>query len=180
MKKALSVVLSLLVILSAFGMFAAAEEEATTTAPEYKDGIATILFFLDEEDVKFDENDKVIQDNAIHKIMAMPGEPVVERLENGDEAITIPTKTDPEKKVNYIFECWKNYKTGERRDTSGIPAVPKAAAGEEQITEVIYVAVFAEEDIMETQTFWAFVQTIFARINMIFEYFAKVFEGLFD
>ena len=167
MKKALSVVLSLLVILSAFGMFAAAEEAATE--PAYKDGIVTIQFKVDG--------------NLYHQIKVMPETPFTDRLQSGSEAMAIPTKTDPEGKIKYTFECWENEATGEQRVTSGLPEVPAELDAEGNPVNgrvVVYNAVFAEEGIMETQTFWAFVQTIFARINMIFEYFAKIFEGVFD
>ena len=37
-----------------------------------------------------------------------------------------------------------------------------------------------KETIKESQTFWSFVQSVFARINAIFEYFAEVFKGIFN
>ncbi len=161
MKKALSIVLSMLVILSMFGMVAA--------AADYAPGIVTVKFMNGE---------------AVHKeLKVMPGKSFVDRLQEGEEALGVPVKTDPEGKIRYTFECWENLETGERRVTAGIPAVPEEFNEDGTPVEnrvVTYVAVFAEEDISENQTFWAFVQTIFERINKIFEYFAKVFEGIFE
>lgn len=41
---------------------------------------------------------------------------------------------------------------------------------------IIYVAVFSAEEIVETQTFWNFIESIFERINLIFQYFAEIFR----
>lgn len=162
MKKALSVVLSLLMILSMFGMLAAAEDN-------YKDGIVTVQFRVDG--------------NVYREIKVMPGVSFVDRLLEGQEALGVPEKTDPEGKIKYTFECWENADTHEKRTTGGIPAVDKQFDADGNPVNgrvVVYDAVFATEDVTENQSFWAFVQTIFARINMIFEYLAKVFEGIFE
>ena len=168
MKKALSVVLSLLVILSMFGMVSAAEE-AEATQPAYKPGVVTIKFMNGE--------------TLYREIKVMPETPFVNRLLEGSEALGIPEKKDPEGKIEYIFEGWKNEATGEVRTTGGIPMVEKQLNEDGTPVEnrvITYIAVYAEKDIVANQTFWAFIQTIFARINMIFEYFAKIFEGAFD
>lgn len=41
---------------------------------------------------------------------------------------------------------------------------------------ITYVAVFSAEEITPTQTFWNFIESIFARINTIFQYFAEIFR----
>ena len=41
--------------------------------------------------------------------------------------------------------------------------------------DATYVAVYSEEDLSDRMTFWNFIESIFERINLIFEYFATVF-----
>ncbi len=41
--------------------------------------------------------------------------------------------------------------------------------------DVIYMAVYSENEKVEVLTFWAFVSSIFERINQIFEYFHDLF-----
>ena len=40
---------------------------------------------------------------------------------------------------------------------------------------VVFVANYTKKDTGDTVTFWELVQSIFARINLIFEYFAEIF-----
>ncbi len=163
MKKALSIILSVLVI---FSMFSMAVSAADSDVPGEKEGIVTVKFVVD---------------GVLYKeIKVMPGVTFNHYLiEGGVAELGTPTKASTET-TRYIFKCWKNEADGTEGQAGNIPAVPVAKEGEAQITEVTYTAVFVEEDIVENQTFWAFIQTIFERINMIFEYFAKVFEGVFE
>lgn len=150
MKKALSILLSVLVVLSMFGMVAAAED-----IPVSED-IVDVKFMVDEQ--------------VIYELQVKPGIIFVSRL----DALGVPEKESTET-TKYTFMYWEN-EHGNHFTTGNIPAVDENFEGE----EIIYKAVFAEEDIVENQSFFKFLQTIFERINMIFEYFAKVFEGVFD
>lgn len=71
--------------------------------------------------------------------------------------------------TEYIFKGWaKNEDENEtfyQKNT-----LPNAAE------DVIYYAVYSEKVIEENQTFWSFIQSIFARINLIFEYFSRIFD----
>ena len=145
MKKALSVILSVLVIFSMLGMVAGAAED-----------LVTVTFMVDGV--------------VYREIKTAPGLNFVNRVvAGGDAELGVPEKASTET-TRYIFECWRNDANGHETQTGNIPAAYE---------DTVYEAVFVKEDIVENQTFWAFVQSIFARINMIFEYFAKVFEGVF-
>ncbi len=155
MKKALSVILSVLVIFSVFSM-------ATVAA----DDLVTVKFVVDTDgDGEYDV--------VVKELQTAPGVNFVDRIvKGGDMEVGVPTKPDKDG-IRYTFRYWLDA-NGEKVFTANIPA---AKEGE---TEVIYIADFAEEEIKENQSLWAFIESIFARINMIFEYFAKVFEGIFE
>ncbi len=148
MKKALSVLLSLLVIFSMFGMVAAAEGEQTD--------LVSITFKVDGE--------------VYYYIEALPGANIIERLQTGENKLETPVKDLGDGNV-YTFKYWENEANGDIRYTGNIPPATE---------DTVYNAVFHVEEKVENQSFWAFVQTIFERINLIFEYFAKVFEGIID
>ena len=157
MKKALSVILSVLMIFSVFGMFAAAEGD-----------LVTIKFVVETDG----------DDIVIRELQAAPGVNFVDRIvDGGDIAIGIPVKESTET-TKYTFQHWVNTTTGEITHTGNVPAVSQKEY-DEGVREIVYLAVFAEEEIKENQTFWAFIQSIFERINKIFEYFERVFEGIF-
>lgn len=143
MKKALSVILSVLVIFSMLGMAVSAAED-----------LVKIEFVIDGV--------------VVETFEVAPG---VDYRDLMDEELKVPTK-EPADGKEYIFKHWLNEASGNTTSTSGLPV-----AGTE---DIVYVAVFAEQEIKENQSFWAFIQSIFERINMIFEYFAKVFEGVFE
>lgn len=161
MKKALSIVLSVLVIFSMFSM-------AVSAAPgeDYNENIVTITFKVEGEVYK--------------EIKVMPGALFNEYLIEGGVAELVPPTKASTETTKYIFRCWVNEADGSEGQPGTFPAAPKAEEGETQITQVTYVADFTPVDIIENQTFWAFLQSIFERINKIFEYFAKVFEGVFE
>ncbi len=143
MKKALSVILSVLVIFSMLGMAVSAADEELTN-------------------IKF-----VVDGTVVEELNVAPGVNILPLLNN----LVDPVKAPADGK-EYIFKCWRNQASGHETSKSNLPA-----AGTE---DIVYEAVFVEQEIRENQTFWNFIESIFARINMIFEYFAKVFEGVFD
>ncbi|MBQ9914141.1 MAG: hypothetical protein IJO73_07920 [Clostridia bacterium] len=151
MKKALSVLLSVLVIFSMLGMAVSAADE----------DLIKIEFVIDDE--------------VVQTLNVAPG---VDYRELINEEYKVPTK-EPADGKEYIFKYWVNDASKNTSSTSQLPVISADdyASG---ITSIKYVAEFAEQDIKENQSFWAFVESIFERINMIFEYFAKVFEGVFD
>lgn len=160
MKKALSVLLAVLVLFSMAGVMATAEGETTETV--------RVVFYVD--------------DAEYYALNVLPGVNFVDRLQTGDNVLTAPTKASTET-TEYIFNGWELYQQNENGEwvATGVVDYPGTIppVGED-VTEVRYVATFIEEDIKENQTLWAFIATIFERINMIFEYFAEVFRGVID
>ncbi len=78
-----------------------------------------------------------------------------------------PTKA-PDGSNEYIFKGWAVSEDGELYFKNTIPAV-----GTEDVT---YMAIYSAKEIKESQTFWEFIESIFARINLLFQYFAAIFD----
>ena len=70
--------------------------------------------------------------------------------------------------TEYVFKGWAVNEDSELYFKNTIPAV-----GTEN---VVYMAIYSAKEVKETQTFWEFIESIFARINLIFEYFARIFD----
>ena len=71
--------------------------------------------------------------------------------------------------TEYIFKGWAAIE-GEENDLYQKNTIPAAVDG------TIYYAVYSSKEVNESQTFWEFIESIFARINLIFEYFARIFD----
>ena len=147
MKKALSVVLAMLMVFSMVGVMAFAEGEEVS--PDY----ARYVFLNDDGkviktfDVKIGENVTITQE--------IPEEPL--------KAET------PE--ARYIFKHWVD-ENGTIYHRSTIKA-PTENDGGKTFT---YTAVYSVEDISVRQSLWNLIESIFERINRLFEYFATIFE----
>lgn len=77
-----------------------------------------------------------------------------------------PTRAAEDGK-EYIFKGWSVPGSDELYYRNTIPT-PTA--------DITYVAVYSEKDTTENQTFWEFIESIFARINLLFQYFAAIFN----
>lgn len=162
MKKTLALILSLLVAFSMFTVAAFAEGE-TTDAPAL---ISVVFLGSDGEEYK-----------VLH---VAPGASLTSSVpENPVKADTATTK--------YTFRGWKSNIEGDNEwyYKNTLPDAPSAEAyksmnlvcdNEKYDGYIIYTADYVEEEIAETQSFWNFIQSIFARINLIFEYFATIFD----
>ncbi len=143
MKKALSVLLSMLVIFSMLGVVAYAEgEENLVTVEYYNEGslIKTV---------------KVAPGTIIDEyVPANPSKPATETEEYIFKGwrCDLDNKLYYEETVQYIFE--------------------DCEAG----STVRFYAEYSVKDIGSRQSFWNFIESIFERINLIFQYFAKIFE----
>lgn len=151
MKKALSVLLAVLVVFSMCSVVAFAGNE-TTTPP------ITVIFLNDG---------KVIKEAKVQS-----GETLTPFTPDN------PTK-DKTDTVEYVFAGWQQQDAdGNIIDSTLYPksTIPPVALAEGETEKtVIYVAVYTEKSIAGNQTFWQFFGSIFQRLNMIFEYFAKIF-----
>lgn len=143
MKKALSVVLAMLMVFSMVGVMAFAEGETRYIT----------YTFLDEDGSLIKEFQMAEDSNVIITTL-VPDEPV---------------KPDTED-TRYIFKHWEAedgtiyYKSTIKNPTADTPDT------------VTFKAVYSEEDISSRQSFWNLIESIFERINLIFEYFAAIFQ----
>lgn len=158
MKKALSVLLAVLVAFSMCSVFAFAGNDDAAAGNETTTPPITVIFM---------NNGGVLKETRVQS-----GAPLTPSTPDN------PTKNKTET-TEYIFAGWQqqdaegNVLDKNLYQKSTIPAV-YLAEGEETKT-VIYVAVYTEKDITGNQTFWQFFGSIFERLNMIFEYFAAIF-----
>ena len=160
MKKALSVILAMLMLVSFMGVAMAAE-----------DGKVRVAFYLSEEAMNKDE--------YYYAINVDPGMDFVHMLQSKEQPLALPTK-ESTKTTRYTFNGWELYTKDSEGNWAATGVIKYTGTITAATEDVCWVATFAEEDIKANQTFWSFVQSIFARINDIFEYFAEVFKGVID
>ena len=144
MKKALSVLLSMLMIFSMVGVIAFAEGEDTKVHYVFK-----------------------VDGQEFNKFELTPDDKTTIA-----ELIDTPSKAETET-TRYLFKGW--VLEGDETETiwhSGTIPAPKAEDVGKTFT---YIAVFSETDLTERQTFWNLIESIFERINRLFEYFAEIF-----
>lgn len=152
MKKALAVLLSVLV---AFSMFTVMTFAAGSTADPTP---ITVKF--------------VVDGGVVREIAVKNGEILTPYAPEN------PAKDNTET-VKYTFQGWQamdengNILDENLYQKSTLPA-PYLAEGEAEKT-IVYEAVFAEKNIEGNQTLLSFFASIFERFNMLFRYFAEVF-----
>lgn len=148
MKKALSVLLSVLMIFSVIGFAVSAEE---TDPSEY----VTVKFY------NYDGT-------LLSEISVLPGT---------TELIRGNIPENPERAADdtaeYLFKGWVCNLDGE---TYYQNTVLVAVTGLEAGDVVEFHADYSATKKTTTQSFWKFVESVFERINLIFAYFAKIFE----
>ena len=155
MKKALAVLLSVLVAFSMFTVMTFAADSTDASTP------ITVVFYVD--------------DNIDREIKVKDGEILTPYApENPTKASTETTK--------YTFAGWQLCQMREGKlevidealyQKSTLPA-PRLAEGETTKT-IYYKASFAEKEVSGGQTLLGFFASIFARFNKLFQYFAEVF-----
>lgn len=147
MKKALSLILAILVAFSMFAVVAAAEGE---TADDLSNTVK-VTFVISE-------------DPLVEEVVYLKrGEPLTQYTPEN------PVKQNTDT-TRYTFKGWRSEADGQIYYKSTIPTP------DESTYQITYTAVFSEEDISGRQSFWNLIESIFERINKIFEYFAIVFN----
>jgi len=162
MKKALALVLSLLVAFSMFAVVAAAEGEVSESKT------ITIQFVYQTPGVG-GEDSKPDESKTISTVTIAPG-------------VYLPTGVVPEivnefkglgadgKKYKYTFKGWRSSADDKLYYAGTIKFAEDAPAA------VTMTAEYSMEDISGRQSLWNLIESIFERLNRIFEYFAKVFN----
>lgn len=89
---------------------------------------------------------------------------VTEQYETDEKQEDGSTKT-----YRYTFKGWKDAKTG-------AIYYPGTFDVDGSVANVTLEAQYVKEDISGRQSFWNLIESIFARINLIFEYFATIFN----
>lgn len=171
MKKTLSVILAVILMFSAVSVMAFAEDAVQT-----EEELITVKFYWDIADLDGGEPKNVVQIAA--------GENLVEHFSWYDCRPETPVKESTET-TKYTFDIWEEYRMGDDGNwiatgNEGYTGTLKLPADAENGDEIIFVAKYYEEEIKENVSFWALIASIFARFNQIFEYFAKVFEGVIE
>ena len=152
MKKTLAIVLTLLV---AFSMFTVAASATVDTS-----SLVTVNFaYVTETEAEVIKTIYVAPGTVIASEEYVPAIPT-EFTRNVDEA-----------ELDYTFKGWKSSVDGVVYYPSQLPTVTQEAG-----TVITYTAEYLIEDVTDTQSFWEFFASLFARINILFEYFATIFK----
>lgn len=163
MKKTLAIVLSLLVAFSMFTVMGMAADEPSADGLE---GLVKVTFvYGTEEDKEVIETIYVAPGTAIASDEYVPAVPTsffrTTTDENGNES-----------KFKYTFKGWKSSVDGAIYYPAQLPTTTAEDAGK----LIVYSAEYSVEDYSERQSFWNFIESLFERINKLFEYFATIFN----
>ena len=174
MKKVLAVFLAAIMMLSCFGMAAFAEGGEEIKVPIE----ITFVYYVNT----YDENGVA---NGIKE------EKLVQTMEKGTaisaEQMNSWINDIMPKKVSYDYTVNEDYTT--RTETRSYTFMYFTVEGQDSSIrytfegtdetpineDCIFVAQYEEKDTIDNYTFWEFVQSVFARINKIFEYFSEIF-----
>lgn len=163
MKKLISVLLAAIMLVSCFGVMAFAEGEETAYV------YVSYLVVKDGEVVE-----DTIGPKQVTKGQPIPGAEMeawlfdMPREFSDDYQVTEDGYTRTETKT-YTFKGFTK-----KGDESG--QLYYFGSTDEITEDTVFVAQYKIEDTIEFVTFWELVQSIFARINRIFEYFAEIFK----
>ncbi len=157
MKKTLAIVLTLLVAFSMFTVVASAETE----------DLVTVKFvYVTEKDADVIETIHVAPGTVIATEEYVPDIPTeFKRQVKDDDGNDVELK--------YVFKGWKSDVDGAVYYPAQLPTVAETTAAGTVIT---YTAEYSITDVTENQSFWEFIASLFARLNVLFEYFATIFK----
>lgn len=136
-----------LAVLVALSMFSVATFAADDTA---EDKLVKITFYNDDGAT------------IITVIEVKPGTVFTTKIPENPKA-----PVAPEEGYKYIFKGWRSSEDGELYATGNMNPASE---------DMSYTAEFSAEKVKKTQSLFKFFETIFERINKIFEYFAEIFR----
>ncbi|MBQ8028064.1 MAG: hypothetical protein IJ262_01510 [Clostridia bacterium] len=166
MKKTISVLLSVLMIFSVCSVMLAAAEGTTYTAT-FIDWDGSPIEFVDVDGNKIGNSVEAAEGDIIKAPANPTRESDYAEINGVDREQTrytwkgwaVVTGTDSE--GNYVYDDSVYYHQNSLPLVSG---------------NVTYIAVYSSEDVSGNQTFFQFIQSIFYRLNLIFEYFFTIFD----
>ena len=164
MKKVVSILLAALMLVSCFGMMAFAEGEAETV-------YATVIYLVPG-------SGEAVEEQAGPKVVNK-GEPIpaaemeawlldMPREFKYDYNVTEDGYTRTETRT-YTFKGFSK-----KGDDSGTLYYFGSTGDIDEDT--VFIAEYKITDTIDNVTFWEFIRSIFARFNIIFEYFAAIFK----
>jgi len=173
MKKVLSVFLAALMLFTCFGVMAYAEDGGEIKEP----GIITFKYLVNTYDENGEPNgvEEIAPTYQIENNSVLTSDQMNTFLRDMPKQVSYQytvTEYGSSRKetVTYTFDYFtiEGHDEGERYKFEG--------TGETLIADgTVFVANYVKKDTGDNVTFWEFVQSIFARINLIFEYFAAIF-----
>lgn len=110
----------------------------------------------------------VVDGEVVETLKVAPGTAIIPDLV--PEVAREYTAEKDGKTFKYTFKGWKSSENQNIYYDKGIPT----PTGD--VETIVYEAQYAEEDYSERQSFWNLVESIFERLNKIFEYFATIFN----
>lgn len=174
MKKVLSVFLAALMLFSCFGVMTYAADGDEIKEP----GEVTFRYLVNTYDengepngVEYYDQVQVIENNSVITSEQMNTWLLLMPKEASYQYTVEEYSTSRKETMSYTFMYFtvEGLEDGTRYTFEG--------TGADTIADgTVFVAQYEEKDTGDTTTFWEFVQSVFARINMIFEYFAAIFN----
>ncbi len=173
MKKVLSVFLAALMLFSCFGVMTYAEDGGEIKDP----AIITFKYLVNTYDENGEPNGvtEIAKEFQIENNSVLTSDQMNTFLKEMSKQVSYKYTVEEygasrQETVTYTFDYFtiEGHDEGERYNFEG--------TGETRIADgAVFVANYVEKDTGDNVTFWEFVQSVFARINLIFEYFAAIF-----
>lgn len=149
MKKALSVLLAVLMMFSLCSVAFAKDSEDSASKQQ------VVLTFLNHDLTTYET--KVAYAN--------------EKFTGPAVSPTRANETIDGKEYSFKFRGWAEYNNGEVGEK-----IYNTQTFDYVSADTTYIAVYAKEEVEEIMTFWNLIQMIFSKFNMIFEYFFEIFK----
>ena len=181
MKKVLSVFLAALMLVSCFGMMAFAEDGGEVKEPAYvrfkflvpvtdAEGKVTEIDWYEMDTLQI-ENYSVITSGQMNTWLSeMPKKVEMDYSYTEDNYTRTETKS-----YTFLYFTIEGGDDEFRVRFEGTGETKIGCENPDPENPIVFVAHYEEKDTKDNTTFWEFVQSIFARINLIFEYFSEIF-----